>query len=495
MADYNDRQELLKIEGELKQHLQNLHQLLYDNMVWDDAYQAAQVNDKDWFKRTFFIEESFAYLGINGWYFYDTNGELITGIEMMVEGNSLSQFFSQGSQVQQKGLLILPQEVKQNGLMPISKEQFLYLNDKLVVVVSQSIAPSAEKGVPAGTALVWRVVNKEFIDRLTPLVKNDVELVRLPDAARIRDHISLHLGNKRFNQVKSQDDYLYLGVDNQQGDLMFLLKFPAPKKFYDGSLFDYSVIVGLAISLIVMILFYVFVSIAICNPISQLVKAINHVMQHQDFTYRTNLGGKSELNRLSKRLDQLFALLHKQRQELVRRNERLEEISNTDPLTGLANRRYLKRYLKTLAEHESTRTLPLSFLVIDIDYFKIYNDMYGHSQGDEALKQVGKILLNSTHSATDLVCRYGGEEFVIILQETTLEDAVKVAENLCKAVRAAMIKHAGNSINNVITISIGVASKPHSEDLDADSLFDRADKALYQAKEKGRNTVVPASPL
>ncbi len=492
MAAYNDKQELLKLEGELQQQLQNLHQLLYDNMVWDDAYHAAQKRDAEWFARTYFINASFAYLGINGWYFYDNDGVPITGIDMRVEGENFNHFFSQQSSVQQNGLLITPQEVNQNNQLPVSKEEFLYIDNRLLMVVSHSIAPSTEKGRPAGTALVWRFVDREFVDRLTPLVKQDVELVLQPQAQQISDHISLHLGNKRINQINSDDSYLYLGVDNSQGDLMFLLKFPAPKKFYDDSLFDSSVTAGLIISLIVMILFYIFVNNAICNPIRQLVSAVNHVMQHQDFTYRTSIGGKSELSRLSTRLDQLFSLLHKQRQELVKRNERLEEISNTDPLTGLANRRYLNRYLKTLAEHETMRSAELSYLVIDIDYFKIYNDMYGHSQGDEALKQVAKILLNSTHSATDLVCRYGGEEFVIILQETTLEDGVKVAENLCKAVQAAGIMHEGNSINKVITISVGVASKPQSQNLDADSLFERADKALYQAKENGRNTVAAA---
>ncbi|MCD8476489.1 MAG: diguanylate cyclase [Shewanella fodinae] len=123
------------------------------------------------------------------------------------------------------------------------------------------------------------------------------------------------------------------------------------------------------------------------------------------------------------------------------KNRQLQDLSNTDALTGLANRRYLDEYLATLRNSVINRKQPIAMLVVDVDFFKRYNDFYGHAMGDKVLQQVAIALQESTHRATDLICRYGGEEFVLVLENTSKEEAMVVAGNLCQAVEKLGIPH------------------------------------------------------
>lgn len=129
----------------------------------------------------------------------------------------------------------------------------------------------------------------------------------------------------------------------------------------------------------------------------------------------------------------------------------------------------------------------ISIIVCDIDFFKQYNDNYGHLQGDECLKKVAKTLNHTIRRGSDWVARYGGEEFVIVLPGTELSGALMIAENLRKAIAGIKIEHTGAKIEEFVTISLGVAC---NLDLKSDDdLFAMADRALYRAKENGRNRV------
>jgi diguanylate cyclase (GGDEF)-like protein len=158
-----------------------------------------------------------------------------------------------------------------------------------------------------------------------------------------------------------------------------------------------------------------------------------------------------------------------------------EESALLDELTGLHNRRFLNMQLSKEAERNRRSGSEFSLLIIDVDYFKRYNDTYGHLAGDAALKQVASILKNTARHM-DHVCRYGGEEFVVILPQTDKQKAALAAERHRMAVEKHRFEY------GPLTISLGVASFPDDADHEADLLF-RADFALYQAKNKGRNQV------
>lgn len=172
---------------------------------------------------------------------------------------------------------------------------------------------------------------------------------------------------------------------------------------------------------------------------------------------------------------------------LLEKTERLSKLADKDGLTGLYNHRYFQDKLTEEFVRAKRYELPLSNILMDIDYFKKINDTYGHAVGDVVLKGIGSMLKGSTRKDIDTPARYGGEEFAIILPHTELSKALKVAERLRKAVAEHPFKVPSGQIS--ITVSFGVAAIPHPEINDKQTLIKASDEALYRAKEKGRNKV------
>ena len=172
----------------------------------------------------------------------------------------------------------------------------------------------------------------------------------------------------------------------------------------------------------------------------------------------------------------------------------LQALSSIDDLTQLTNRRVFKEQL----EQEWYRALrsqhPLSLVICDVDYFKLYNDTYGHPQGDECLRQVSQALKQVLKRPGDVIARYGGEEFVFLLPETGAEGALSLAQAARMRVEALQLPHAASQVSDHVTISMGVTSVIPSEALDISTLVDTADMGLYEAKRKGRNQTVLRLP-
>jgi diguanylate cyclase (GGDEF)-like protein len=162
------------------------------------------------------------------------------------------------------------------------------------------------------------------------------------------------------------------------------------------------------------------------------------------------------------------------------------KLATTDGLTELYNHRYFQEQLKIQVSHSIRYEVPLSLIIIDIDFFKKFNDTYGHQSGDAVLRQVAFELKKNVR-ATDIVCRYGGEEMSIILPNTKYEEAVGIANKLCTIVSSKKCKLSNSKESNV-TISLGVASYSETCNTPAD-IISAADKNLYKAKENGRNRV------
>ena len=160
-----------------------------------------------------------------------------------------------------------------------------------------------------------------------------------------------------------------------------------------------------------------------------------------------------------------------------------------DPLTGLLNRRGANRFLEVETKKLNSDS-PISLLMIDIDYFKKYNDAFGHDEGDECLKAVSGCIKNSLGKETKLLIRQGGEEFLIILPDVDTQKALECGETLNKAVYDLGLTTAYQEVAPVVTISVGVATTNYTKDFSLDALMKEADNALYRAKELGRNQVV-----
>lgn len=170
-------------------------------------------------------------------------------------------------------------------------------------------------------------------------------------------------------------------------------------------------------------------------------------------------------------------------------NRKLETLSITDGLTGIANRRHFDGVLAQEHARHSRSGAELSLIMLDIDHFKAFNDNYGHVKGDDCLRRIGRVLADCAARPTDLAARYGGEEFAFIIPETDSSGALIIAEKIRRSIMALDIPHCGSSAAHMVTASLGVVTVRCSADITADDIISQADVLLYRAKSLGRNRV------
>ena len=205
----------------------------------------------------------------------------------------------------------------------------------------------------------------------------------------------------------------------------------------------------------------------------------------EDEEYGLNLGA---IDYITKPFNKAIVKLRiKNYLNLKIKNDMLEKLSMYDGLTNIRNRRFFdETFEKTFSEIKRDKK-SLAVLMIDIDFFKPYNDNYGHGQGDETLRKVAKALEKTIKRASDFVARYGGEEFVILLKDINKDGVEAVANNLLNAVRELKITHEFSKIENYVTVSIGVSFYNSSSDITKLELLLKADETLYNVKNSGRN--------
>ena len=478
--------ELLRLTSEVNQEFRALENLSYDNAVWDETYKAVSSRDIGWFKETYFIPSSYSTLGITGWYFFDAQSQLVAGEykRTAVNSNEIVDKIIQSGILQTSHLL--------TG--KLAKTHFSLIGNTPVALIASPILPSDEEGESNGTALIIQDINNEFIEKITPNLKDDILLHPLSTLSERQISSSVKYNTLSDNtgavQLKENDTKrLYILFTDSSQKPVFALSIKRPPLPVDGSVFEGSVLAGALCSVLAIIIFYGFLNRKLIVPVYELLHFVERAQDEKDFSQRCKVNGNNEIYQLGFRLNNLFNTIEEQQSKLSDKNAILENLSKTDALTGLSNRRCFDEWMAQLSNAENSIHSFLSLLVIDIDHFKEFNDFYGHAKGDEAISLVARCIKQSLHESTDKPFRYGGEEFTVVLQETNLQDALKVAENIRSHVEKRCYEHAKSRVSNYLTVSIGVACKQQGQFLESQTLFEKADLALYSAKKQGRNKV------
>ncbi len=255
------------------------------------------------------------------------------------------------------------------------------------------------------------------------------------------------------------------------------------------------------------ILMSIICSKALLQPIRMLIMATERVIDG-NFDIKINNGRNDEIGRLINIFNQMILkikgymaglrLANEQlekanidlEQKVQQRTKQLELLSNLDGLTGIANRRKMDDNLNHEWKFALRNRQPLSLIILDIDFFKNYNDTYGHPAGDACLKKIVKALSGSLKRSTDFAARYGGEEFVVILGNTAQTGAAEIAEEIRKAVEDLHIPHASSPFSSSVTISLGISTLVSFTNISLPGFIKSADEALYAAKQSGKNCCV-----
>ena len=199
---------------------------------------------------------------------------------------------------------------------------------------------------------------------------------------------------------------------------------------------------------------------------------------------------KQELEEKNSQLQKQIHYRSLAEREMQVLNQKLQILANIDSLTQIPNRHRFKEFYNREWRRMAREQSPLAVILCDIDYFKKYNDSYGHQAGDHCLQKVAQAIANIVKRPADLVARYGGEEFVIILPNTEGLGALKVAEAIRQKIEQLQLEHARSTVSDFVTLSLGVSYVVPSQDSSQELLLATADKALYQAKQQGRNQAV-----
>lgn len=269
----------------------------------------------------------------------------------------------------------------------------------------------------------------------------------------------------------------------------------------------------LALSLVVAVVITIVLSAvfsrALTKPITDLTQ-VALMIANGDLSRRIDRFSRDELGMLAKAFNQmadrlidanqtLEARVQDKTRELLDANEKLvvantqlKSLSDIDGLTQIANRRSFEETLDTELNRCRRQSSPLALVMLDVDFFKKFNDLSGHQSGDACLKQIAAILSTHTRRAGELVARFGGEEFAMVLPHQDIAEAARSSETVRAAIEAARIHHPDSEIADMVTVSLGVVSLVPDQQITAERLIELADKALYRAKHHGRNRVETA---
>lgn len=226
-----------------------------------------------------------------------------------------------------------------------------------------------------------------------------------------------------------------------------------------------------------------FMHFIILKPIYRLRKQMHWIIRNKKFRpIHQQSKTSDEFADLTKHFNSLI-------QHVIKQNKSLESLSLTDPLTMLQNRRSLDQFITTLGGLLKREEKNISIIMIDIDHFKLYNDTYGHVQGDDVIKKVAQSIIHNASRLSDFVARYGGEEFVVIFPDTSMEGAYAIAQSIRQDIENFKMPHKSSPTSENITVSLGVSSALVGNKDQILKVLADADDALYHAKSDGRNKV------
>lgn len=299
---------------------------------------------------------------------------------------------------------------------------------------------------------------------------------------------------------------IFLPIHNVKGEPVAIMQLFSPSPFsqVSESISNYLLILGIALLFFSAILYFILDKFVL-SRISRLDQQVRKIKGNLQNTGTVKLGGRDELANLAKTINEMLQRqttfqrqLHQAKQQLeivnqdlAAANQNLEKLAKTDGLTQIMNRHFFQLSLEEIWQESLRSQLPISLILCDVDFFKLYNDTYGHLAGDLCLQKVAKAMADAASmEPRTIVARYGGEEFVVILPQIEMERATRVAEKMRSAILQLRLPHKTSKVADFVTLSIGICTLIPQPNLSSRDLISQADQHLYHAKANGRNQVV-----
>jgi diguanylate cyclase (GGDEF)-like protein len=491
---HSDRKDVERVGLAINQIKNILINSTLNHSIWNDAYEVVNLDPEDPVFDRFVTANlgSSAYesLQIDGGLFLDNkrNIKFSSRSDRMTKLSGPTRLFDPHSLE-----IDWPSSSEQPVITPLIGAGISHSNLGPVMFAASDIVTN-DPPYPAsvGVWIFWRLLDDQVFDAVRENVQIGMDFIPI---AEVKVDPALSIVFEQLISVednflpRNETDHLYWILYDLNNHPVFLVKQESAKRAFAENLISNSVLVGFFISSFILVLIVLFFSQTVIKRLLNAEKTMLHIVNTGNYDERLKTSNNDEIDTMFIQFNQLLGQIQIQNEELKKQNQELEQLSQQDALTGIANRRYLDDSLDRTWRQGARSGTSLSVLMMDVDFFKPYNDNYGHQAGDQVLQRVAQTLQSSLHRATDYLARYGGEEFSVILTDTAPDAAISVAERLCESVEELNIRHEYSGAAKVVTISIGISSVVPRANANQEKLIKLADEALYRAKSEGRNRV------
>jgi len=488
---------LRRIRYAIDREVVHLDRLCHDWAVWDDSYVFMEKQSKE-FIASNLNEETLSSDHLNLLLFCRLDGTVIWGSATQNEQPLAFPFLQTKRLSPEHPFLVRFSNKDTKSFSGIVDSQFGPL-----LFSTQTILHSDGAGPDNGYLIMGRLLDQATLDTLKEQTRIPFGTIYpLSNKKVICDPIEqAYTGQEErlsffeFNNGKFIKSCA--GYPDVNGQPVFGVQYLFPREITRKGIasMGYASALVIVSGLIIVIILNLILQHVILRPIQQLTNHAQVIEQDKDFTLRLDMPRTDEIGTLAHSFDTMVQTISERTSELQLANEQLILLSVQDGLTGIANRRMFDNYLNKEWRRAQREQVPLSLIILDVDFFKKYNDTYGHQQGDRCLIAIAETMQKHVRRPADLAARYGGEEFALILPNTHAEGAELLAERVRQGIQDLQIAHSASEVSPYVSISVGLATmvppmdnEPHT----VDTFVALADQHLYQAKQQGRNRTVGA---
>ncbi|SFL44347.1 diguanylate cyclase (GGDEF) domain-containing protein [Desulfomicrobium norvegicum] len=493
-------QNLQRIFHAIDRENYHLERICRDWATWDDTYDFMNTRSET-YKTSNLYDEALDSISVNVMIYCAQDGTIVwSNARDTIQKSAISlDLLTQGRIAPDHPLLKIPGAKEgQKGITGVVNTERGPL-----LFATRQILRSDGSGPGNGFLVIGRILNQDMVKTLGEQTRIAFEIV-YPYAKEQT------LCGKKEVTYASIDNLDYFTLDEGEfvkvcgayldptGLPIFGIHYLFPRDITQKGISSirYAMVLVVSSGLLVLVLLNVLLQAVVLRPLQRLTRHAARLQQEGDYSLRIDLQRNDEVGILAKSFDNMVQTIRERTEDLKRANEQLKQLSLLDGLTGVANRRMFDNCLKQEWRRAMRDQTPIGIILADVDFFKDYNDKHGHLQGDQCLIAVAAVMQRMMQRPADLVTRFGGEEFAVILADTDAEGVTHVAEAMRQAVLDLHLEHGASQVGPFVTVSFGVASMtPRLEDGDDGmaKLLQKADNAMYQAKRSGRNRVVASS--
>ena len=480
-------QNLSRVNESIRNEIRRLDDVCHNWSAWDDTYEFMENGSQEYIESNLTIE-SFRTSDLNLICFLKTNGEIFFG--KMYDSSrekkiQLEAFSTENSSWIYTDII---SGFNSFGSIENAYKRGILLTEKgPIMLAARPIITSGNSGPSHGTFIMGRFMTESIVNKLKKETKVDFNLHLCNDNLPFKlKEIMNNINSSSVHILKETSDniFMYDSFPSIRRSPAFLTEIIFPREITKQGIkaIRYSLIFLILSGFIIMLVIFVLIKTIIIKPIVNMSRHVKRI-EAGSYDLRLDMTRKDAIGELANSFDKMIAKIELQ-------TDQLEKLSSIDGLTGMFNRRIFDETLESEWKRMIRGKKYLSVIMCDVDFFKLFNDNYGHQEGDKCLRSIADAIKETLKRPSDFAARYGGEEFVVLLSDTSPEGAHHVAEKIREKIHNLKIRHDKSQIYKYVTLSLGISSVIPCKELCPMKLVKTADQALYKSKKKGRNTVL-----